>query len=113
MRLAIVRLESARGLRGLPWSQAPFSNGLIWMIDLSIGLGSGTIVAIVALDAHHHHLVNGAPSLHHVRCIAVSVADAWTGEALAEMRTRLIAQMGRPAASLKDGGSERQKAADL
>ena len=113
MRLSIVRIESARGLRGLPLSQAPFSNGLIWMIDLSIGLGSGKIVAIVALDAHHHHLVNGAPSLHHVHCIAVSVADSWTGEALAEMLKRLIAQMGRPAASLKDGGSELQKAADL
>ena len=113
MRLSIVRLESARGLRGLPLSQAPFSNGLIWMIDLSIGLGSGKIVAILALDAHHHHLVNGAPSLHHVHCIAVSVADSWTGQALAEMLKRLIAQMGRPAAYLKDGGSELQKAADL
>jgi hypothetical protein len=113
MRLSIVRIESARGLRGLPLSQAPFSNGLIWMIDLSIGLGSGKIVAILALDAHHHHLVNGAPSLHHVHCIAVSVADSWTGQALAEMLKRLIAQMGRPAAYLKDGGSELQKAADL
>lgn len=113
MRLSIVRIESARGLRGLPLSQAPFSNGLIWMIDLSIGLGSGKIVAILALDAHHHHLVNGAPSLHHVHCIAVSVADSWTGEALAEMLKRLIAQLGRPAAYLKDGGSELQKAADL
>jgi hypothetical protein len=46
MRLSIVRIESARGLRGLPLSQAPFSNGLIWMIDLSIGLGSGKIVAV-------------------------------------------------------------------
>jgi hypothetical protein len=113
MRLSIVRIESARGLRGVPLSQAPFSNGLIWMIDLSIGLGSGKIVAILALDAHHHHLVNGAPSLHHVHCIAVSVADSWTGEALAERLKRLIAQMGRPAAYLKDGGSELQKAADL
>jgi hypothetical protein len=43
MRLSIVRIESARGLRGLPLSQAPFSNGLIWMLALSIGLGSGKI----------------------------------------------------------------------
>lgn len=113
MRLSIVRIESARGLRGLPGSQAPFSNGLIWMIDLSIGLGSGKIVAILALDAHHHHLVNGAPSLNHVHCLAVSVADSWTGEALAEMLKRLIAQLGRPVAYLKDGGSELQKAVDL
>ena len=113
LRLSIVRIESARGLRGVPLRQAPFSNGLIWMIDLSIGLGSGKMVAILALDAHHHHLVHGAPSLHHVHCIAVSVADSWTGEALAEMLKRLIAQMGRPVAYLKDGGSELQKAADL
>jgi hypothetical protein len=46
MRLSIVRIESAHGLRGLPLSQAPFSNGLIWMIDLSIGLGSGKILAV-------------------------------------------------------------------
>lgn len=113
VRLSIVRLESARGRRGWPLSQAPFSNGLLWMIDLSIGLGSGKILAVLALDAHHHHRVNGAPSLHHVHCIAVSVGDAWTGEAIAEVLQRLIAQLGRPAAYLKDGGSELQKAADL
>jgi hypothetical protein len=113
VRLSIVRLESARGRRGLPLSQAPCSNGLIWMIDLSIGLGSGKILAVVALDAHHHHRVNGAPSLHHVHCLAVSVGDSWTGEAIAEVLKRLIAQLGRPAAYLKDGGSELQKAADL
>jgi hypothetical protein len=113
VRLSIVRLESARGRRGLPLSQAPFSNGLIWMIDLSIGLGSGKILAVLALDAHHHHRVNGAPSLHHVHCIAVSVGDSWTGEAIAEVLKRLIAQLGRPAAYLKDGGSELHKAADL
>jgi hypothetical protein len=43
IRLAIVRIEAARGLRGLPLAHAPFSNGLLWMIDLSIGLGSGKI----------------------------------------------------------------------
>ncbi len=113
MRLSIVRIASARGRRGLPLSQAPFRNGLIWMIDLSMGLGSGKIVAVFALDAQHHPLVNGAPSLHHVHCIAVSVAASWTGEAIAEVRKRLIAQRGRPAASLKDCGSELHKATDL
>ena len=43
IRLSIVRIECARGLRGLPLAQAPFSNGLIWMIDVSMGLGSGKI----------------------------------------------------------------------
>ena len=113
MRLSIVRIEAARERRGLPLSHAPFSNGLIWMIDLSIALGSGKILAVLALDAHHHHLASGAPSLAHVHCLAVSVADAWSGEAIAEVLKRLIAQIGRPAAYLKDGGSELQKAADL
>jgi hypothetical protein len=113
IRLSIVRIDAARTLRGFSLRQAPFTNGLIWMIDLSIALGSGKIVAVLALDAHHHHLVADAPSLHHVHCIAVSVAESWTGEAIAEVLKRLIAQMGRPAAYLKDGGSELQKAADL
>jgi hypothetical protein len=113
LRLSIVRIEAARGFRGLFLSQAPFSNGLIWMIDISIGLGSGKIAAVLALDAHHHRLVDGAPALDHVHCIAVSVADSWTGEAIAELLKRLIAQMGRPAAYLKDGGSELQKAVEV
>ncbi len=40
LRLAIVRIESARMRRGLPLRQAPFTNGLMWMIDISIGLGA-------------------------------------------------------------------------
>src|SRR2546428_404376 len=41
IRLTIVRIDAARTVRGLPLEQAPFTNGLIWMIDLSIGLGAG------------------------------------------------------------------------
>ena len=110
MRLSLVRIESARMLKGLPLSQAPFTNGLIWMIDSSIGLGSGKIVAVLALDAQHHHLIQAPPSLEQVRCLAVSVAESWTGDTIAEVLKRLIAQMGRPAASLKDGGGELPKA---
>ena len=113
IRLSMVRIESARGRRGLPLAHAPFSNGLLWMIDLSIGLGSGKIVAVLAIDAPHHQLVHAAPSLEHVHCIGVSVADAWPGASIADMLDRLIAQMGRPAAYRKDGGSALHKAADL
>jgi hypothetical protein len=113
IRLSIVRIESARLLRGLPLSQAPFSNGLIWMIDLSIGLGAGKILVVLAIDAHSHQLFNGAPSVTHVHCLGVSVADSWTGDTIAEVLKRLIAQLGRPAASLKDGGSDLRKAVDL
>lgn len=113
MRLSIVRIESARHLRGLPLSQAPFSNGLIWMIDLSIGLGTGKILAVLAFDAHHHHLNPGALSLSQLHCIGVSVAASWTGEAIAKVLRRLVAVMGRPAAYLKDRGSELAKAVEV
>src|SRR5712691_9485683 len=110
MRLALVRSQSARSLKGVPLSQAPFRNGLIWLIDVSIGLGTGKILAVLAVDAHHHQLVPSALSLERVHCIGVSVADAWTGDTIADLLDRLIAQMGRPAASLKDGGSDLHKA---
>jgi hypothetical protein len=113
IRLSIVRLQSARLLQGLPLSRAPFSNGLIWMIDSSIGLGTGKIVAVLAMDAPHHHLTPGAPALEHARCIGVSVADSWTGDTIAELLRRLIAQVGRPAAYLKDAGSALHKAVAL
>lgn len=41
------------------------------------------------------------------------MANSWSGEAIAEVLKRLIAQMGRPAASLQDGGSELRKAAEV
>ena len=69
IRLSIVRIQAARVLRGLPLSPAPFSNGLIWLIDISIGLGTGKILAVLAIDAHHHHLAPGAPS---------RTGDRWT-----------------------------------
>src|SRR2546430_7659161 len=109
-RLAMVRTQSARLREGLPLRQTPFSNGLIWLIDISIGLGTGKILAVLAVDAHHHQLVPSALSLDRVHCIGVSVADAWTGGTIADLLDRLIAQMGRPAAYLKDGGSDLHKA---
>ncbi|HSX82091.1 MAG TPA: hypothetical protein VLQ80_26460 [Candidatus Saccharimonadia bacterium] len=113
LRLTIVRIDAARTVRGLPLDPAPFPNGRLWMIDISIGLGSGKIVAGLALDAPHQQLESGAPALRHVHCIGVAVAEAWTGETIAEVLKRLIAQMGRPAASLKDNGSEVHKAVAL
>ncbi len=57
--------------------------------------------------------MGGAPALEHVHCIGVSVADSWPGEAIADVLDRLIVHMGRPAASLKDAGSELHKAIDV
>lgn len=105
-RLAIVRGDAARRLRGLPLRAAPFSNGLIWMMDISIGLGTGKILAVVACDAQHHQRVPEALARDRVHCIGVAVADSWTGDTIAAWLGRLIAQMGRPAAYRKDGGSD-------
>jgi len=74
------------------------------MIDMSIGLGTGKILTVLAINAHHHQLSPSAPGLHDVHCMAVSVADSWTGESIAAFLGRLIASAGRPAAYLKDGG---------
>jgi hypothetical protein len=113
IRLTIVRIDAARTVRGLPLDQAPFPNGLLWMIASSIGLGAGKMVAVLALDAHHHQLVRGAPALGHVHGVGVAVGDSWTGDTIAAWLKRRIAQMGRPAASRKDGGSDLHKAAAL
>ena len=111
IRLTIVHLDAAHTRRGLPLDQTPFPNGLIGMIDSSIGLGSGKMLAVLALEAHHPQLVSGAPTLRHVHCLGVAVADSWTGETIAELWKRLIAQVGRPTAYRKDNGSDRHKAA--
>ncbi len=105
-RLAMVRTPSARLLEGVPLRQAPLRNGLLWVIESRMGLGTGTMVAVWAVDAPHHQLVPSALSLDRVHCLGVSVADAWTGDTIAAWLDRLIAQMGRPAASLTDGGSD-------
>src|SRR5438874_5115957 len=40
IRLSIVRIQAARLLRGSPPISAPFTNSLLWMIDISIRLGT-------------------------------------------------------------------------
>jgi hypothetical protein len=112
-RLSIVRIQSARLLQGVSLSLAPFTNGCIWMIDISIGLGPGKILSVLALNARHHQLVAAAPDFQQVHCIAVSVAASWTGETIADLLQRVILVVGRPAAYLKDCGSELHKALGL
>jgi hypothetical protein len=112
-RLSLVRIQSASGLKGLPLNLAPSCSGLIWMIDMSIALGTGKILTVLALNAHHHQLAPEAPGFPNVHCIAVSVADSWTGETIAALLRRLVAVVGRPAAYLKDAGSDLHKAVRL
>ena len=111
--LSIVRIQSARRLQGVSLSLAPFTNGFIWMIDISIGLGTGKILSVLALNARHHQLVAAAPGFQQVHCLAVSVAASWTGETIADLLQRVIVVLGRPAAYLKDCGSELHKAIGL
>jgi hypothetical protein len=113
LRLSIVRLQSVKLLQGAARHLSPFTNGLIWMIDTSITLGTGKLLSVLALDAHHYQLAGCAPGFQHVRCIAVAVSPSWTGERLAELLERVIAVVGRPTAYLKDGGSELKKATDV
>lgn len=112
-RLSLVRIQAACLLKGLPSSQDPFSNGLILMLDISIGLGTGKILSVLALNAHHHRIEDGAPTFRDVHCIAASVAESWTGESIAAFLERLIAVMGRPLAYLKDGGTDLHKGVRL
>jgi hypothetical protein len=113
MRLSIVRMQSVKLLQGAARHLIPFTNGLIWMIDTSITLGTGKLLSVLAIDAPHYQLAGCAPGFQHVRCIAVAVSPSWTGERLAELLERVIAVVGRPTAYLKDGGSELQKAVDV
>ena len=72
-------------LKGLPLSQAPFTNGLIWMIDISIGLGTGKIVAVLASMPITINSLQAALCLEHVHCLGVSVAASWTGDTIADV----------------------------
>lgn len=113
MRLSVVRMQSVTLLQGAARRLIPFTNGLIWMIDTSITLGTGKLLSVLALDAHHYQLAGCAPGFQHVRCVAVAVSPSWSGERLAALLERVISVVGRPAAYLKDGGSELKNATDV
>ncbi len=110
IRLSMTKIHNASQWAGPRIDHSSCSNGFIWMIDTSIGLGSGKILAVLALDAQHHGLNEGAPTLGQVKCIAVSVASSWTGEAIADFLQPVIAGTATPLAYLKDGGTDLAKA---
>lgn len=113
MRFSMVKIKNASQL--LPKKKFlgdSFSNGFIWIIDASIGLGSGKILAVLAIDVNHY-LSGKMASLKDTHCIAVSVSTSWTGELIAEFLKKVIAVSGRPTAYLKDGGSDLEKATRL
>lgn len=112
-RLSLTRIQSSTQLVRPQIDNDRFSNGFIWMIDASIGLVSGKILAVLALDANHYVQNEGAPTLQKLHCIGVSVATSWTGESIAGFLQKIIATMGRPIAYLKDGGTDLGKAIRL
>jgi hypothetical protein len=113
MRLSISRIRNAGRHAGTLIPGAPPSNGLVCIIDISIGLSGEKILGAIFLNANHHALNEGAPTLQDIVCAAVAVAESWTGETVAGFLQRMIALMGKPASYLKDGGSELGKAIKL
>ena len=91
-----------------------FPKGYILILDASIGLGRGKILTLLALDIEHY-IKNpmSAPTLKQVKCIAVSVSHSWTGETIASLLEKVIAQIGKPEGYLKDGGTDLGKAVRL
>lgn len=112
-RLCIARMQNPMLPTGFQIGSNPSSNGLIFMLDASIGLGSGKILAVLALNANYHAFNETAPNLQNVTCVAVSVAASWTGEKIAEFLQKIIAFTGKPAAYLKDGGTDLAKAVTI
>ncbi|QTA85249.1 Uncharacterized protein dnm_094350 [Desulfonema magnum] len=112
-RLSVARLRNAVPLRGAEINSNPFSNGFVYIIDISIALGKGKILTLLSLNANHHDLNETAPTLKDVNCVAVSVAVSWTGEAIADFLKKVIGIGGMPVAYLKDGGTDLAKATRL
>jgi len=113
LRLSIVRMHKAAQMLGDHLKGDVFSKGSIWMIDASIGLGAGKILNVLALSVLHHKDNSRTINFQDVSCVGVSVKVSWTGEAVAAFVQRLISVVGRPAAFLKDGGTELAKAGKL
>lgn len=112
-RLSLTRIQDSFDLIGSQIHTGRSSNGFIWILDASIGLGSGKILTVLALDVNHHGQNEDAPTLKNVHCIGVSVASTWTGETIADFLQKIIATLGKPVAYLKDGGTDLGKAVRL
>ncbi len=111
-RLSISRIQN------IPQFSAPSkvtnaTNGSICLIDASIGLGTGKILAVLFLDVQHHVLNQNAPTLKNIQCASVAVAESWTGESIAHYLKQVISVTGQPCAYLKDGGADLAKAVRL
>ena len=60
-----------------------------WILDISIGLGQGKILAALSLRADHH-LTHSAPTLQDMGCLGVKVAASFRGQDVADFLKKLI-----------------------
>lgn len=113
IRLSISRIYDGPCLSCSQSDKIPFTNGFIYIIDISIALSDAKILPVIGINSRFHEQNKGAPTLRDVHCIAVSTASSWTGEAISEFLKKVITISGRPLAFLKDGGKDLAKAIDL
>jgi hypothetical protein len=106
-RLALVKIQQVATVRERSAQEC------LWMIDISIGLGAGKILSVLALDIRHHQGYAQAPTRQEVSCMAVAVSPSWTGENIAAFLDKVMAMVGTPAVFLKDGGTDLGKAVRL
>jgi len=112
-RFSLAKIWNYNGLPSLALAKNKFVNGSIWMIDTSIALGAGKIIAVLELKIDHYKHNEGAPTLKNINCVAIAVAKSWTGESIANFLQQVIEITGKPAAYLKDGGRDLMKGARL
>ncbi|MBK7003006.1 MAG: hypothetical protein IPH35_24690 [Rhodoferax sp.] len=66
------------------------------------------------MNLRHHEQNEYAPGLADVQCVATAVEESWNGETIAEFLRKVFAKVGfLPAAFLKDGGTDLEKAIRL
>ena len=112
-RYSLSKIWNYNGLPSVSFDGKKLVNGGIWMIDTSIALGAGKILAVLELKIDHYKNKKGAPTIEDINCVAISVAKSWTGESIANFLQQIILVTGKPAAYLKDGGLDLMKGVRL
>ncbi|WP_193787649.1 hypothetical protein [Desulfobacula toluolica] len=112
-RYSLSKIWTYSGLPSVSFEKNKFVNGAIWIIDTSIALGVGKILAVLELNINHHATNESAPALKNINCVAISVASSWTGKSIADFLQQVIHITGKPAAYLKDGGLDLKKGVRL
>jgi len=112
-RYSLSKIWNYSGIPSICLDGKRFTNGGIWIMDISIALGVGKILTILELKLNHFENNQAAPTLEDINCVAISVAKSWTGEGIANFLEQVIHITGKPAAYLKDGGRDLMKAVRL